>query len=135
MSLERPRGRPLALLVYGLLVLAGMAIAYLELRDIFTVAGDVALSLGYLLVIGLMVRHWPFLSRLHRDQPRFTIRIKIPDLVKSLICFVAALLWGGIAASMMGDTPAGNAVVVVPALGILGIGAFFIARSFTSRIR
>jgi hypothetical protein len=135
MSLKKPGRRVLAFLVYGLLICVGVAIVYLELSNIFSVAGDVALSLGYFLFVGLMVRQWAFLPHLQGGQPRFSLRIKVPDLLKSVICFVLALLWGGLAASMTRDTPVGDAVAVAPALVILGIGAFFIARSFTSRIR
>lgn len=121
MSVEKSGSKPLAIMIYGLLVCIGVALAYFELRGTFPMAGDVVLPLAYVLV----VRRGAFLPRGQDGQPRFGLGIKIADLAKSLICFVAAVLWAGIAASMTSDTPAGNAVVGVPSLAILGIGAFF----------
>jgi hypothetical protein len=135
MSLEKLGRKPLAFAVYGLLVCVGVAIAYFELRGAFPTAVDVVLPLGYVFIVVLMVRRRTLLPDGQSDQQRVGIGIKIPDLAKSLICFIAAILWVGLAGSVTSDTPAGNAVAVGPSLLILGVGAFFFFRGFMRRIR
>jgi hypothetical protein len=135
MSVEKSGRKLLAFAVYGLLACVGVAIAYFELRGAFSMAVDVVLPLGYVLLVVLMVRRRIFLPDGQSDQPQVSIEIKIPDLAKSLICFVAAILWVGLAGRVTNDTPAGNAVAVVPSLSILGVGAFFFFRGFLRRIR
>lgn len=135
MSVENSGRKLLAFAVYGLLVCVGVAIAYFELRGAFPTAVDVVLPLGYVFIVVLMARRRILLPDGQSDQPRVSIGIKIPDLAKSLICFVAAIVWVGLAGSVTSDTPAGNAVAVVPSLLILGVGAFFFFRGFLKRTR
>lgn len=135
MSVDNSARKSLAFAVYGLLVCAGIAIAYFELRGAFPTAVDVVLPLGFVLIVVLMVRRRILLPDGQGDQPRVSIGIKVSDLAKSLICFVAAILWVGLAGSVTSDTPTGNVVAVVPSLSILGVGAFFFFRGFLKRSR
>ena len=47
----------------------------------------------------------------------------------------AAVLWVAIFVRFVADTPIGAAVLLVPALAILGTGAFFFARGVSRRSR
>lgn len=135
MSVENSGRKSLAITIYGLLVCIGVALAYFELHGAFPMAGDVVLPLAYVFVVVMLVRRGALLPRGQDGHPRFGLGIKIPDLTKSLICLVAAVFWAGIAASMTSNTPAGNVIVGVPSLAILGIGAFFFSRGFFKQIR
>jgi hypothetical protein len=123
------------LTVYGLLIVSGIALAYFELRDIFPPLVEVVLPIAYLALVLVVVKHGFPASDSGVRKPIFEIRLHIPNLAKSLICMVASILWAGLAASLTTDTSVGNAIAAVPALAILGVGAFYFAKSFSNRIR
>lgn len=135
MSVENSGRKLLAFAVYGILAGVGVAIAYFELRGAFPMVVDVVLPLGYVFIVVLMTRRRILLPDGQSDQPRVSLGMRIPDLAKSLICFVAAIVWVGLAGSVTSDTLVGDAVAVVPSLSILGVGAFFFFRGFLRRIR
>jgi hypothetical protein len=121
--------KPLLIVAYSLLILAGVVLAYLELHRILPTAGGLLLTIAYLGVISLLVRYQmrAFLS----GSPPFSFRIsiRIRYLVKSLLCFVSAVLWAAIVGSMTSETPIGNALAGGPALVILGVAVYFFYRS------
>jgi hypothetical protein len=58
-----------------------------------------------------------------------TLRETLVELVKSLACLGAGLLWVWIALHYVSDTPTGATVLLIPFFVMLGISAYFFARS------
>lgn len=126
---------PLGSIVYGVIVCIGVAIAYFELRQPYPMIVEVGLPIAYVLGIVFMVRRGLFLPPGSTAQYRLRGRIHVSDVAKSLVCLALAILWAGLAASLTSNNASGNAITGVPAMVILGIGAFFLARGLSRRNR
>jgi hypothetical protein len=122
--------KALLIAAYGLLIPVGLALACLALRGAFSTLGDVLVPIAYVSVILFLVRYQT--SAFPRGSPPFSlgISIRIPFVIKSLLCLMVAFLWAAIVGSLTSDTRIGNTVAVGPALGFVGVAAYFFYRSF-----
>ena len=121
--------------VYGLLLFSGIALAYFELHNVFPTLIEIALPIAYIALVLVLVKYGVRASHSGSQRPTIEFRLHVPNLAKSLICMAAAILWAGLAASVTTDTTVGNAIAAVPSMVILGVGAFYFAKSFSNRIR
>lgn len=128
--------RSLWIAVYALLAAIGIGVLIFSLRGELSPAVEAILPIAYVVVLVIVVRRGLVTTGAGTRQPLKPFALfKASDLVKSLICFIAACLWAAIAGSLTSDTDVGNAIVVVPVLALLGIGAFFVGRSVFSWMR
>lgn len=135
MSIGTSTRRGLLLIAYGLLILVGLVLAYLALRGVLPIGAEVLLPIAYVVVIVLLVR-FQMRTLPNEQQPSsFHIEIKLPNFAKALLCLVIAFLWTFIVGSMAGNSTAGNALAVGPALLIVLIGGFYFYRSFPKWFR
>lgn len=125
----------LLITAYCLLILVGVALVYLGLRGTLPAIADLILPAAYIGVILLVVRYQ--MSASPREYHPFSFRIGIRSryLIKSFLCLVIAFFWAVIVGSMTADTRIGNAVAAGPALGVVGVGAYFLYRSLPNWFR
>jgi len=127
--------KPIVLTCLGILVPVGIGLAYYELRIGLPPALQALLPIVYVALIVLLLRTGVIPIPDQYRRPLLGGRIHVPDLAKSIGCFLASLLWVAVVVRLVSDTPVGAAVVFTPALLILGGSAFFFARSFSRRSR
>lgn len=115
----------------GILALAGLVLAYFELRRTFSPAWQVLLPVLYVALILTLLRAG-ILPASAAAQP-FSGRFRTIEFAKSLGCMLAAFLWVAIAVRVVSDTPTGVTLLAVPLLLLLGASGFFFFRGFTNR--
>lgn len=136
MPIAKHQNRSIWITVYGLLVAIGFVLLYVGIRGTFSPIVESILPVVYVMIVAILVRRDFAVTGNRAEQTRGRSgRFRIPDLVKSLICFAAACLWTLFSASATRETPVGDAIVGVPLLAILGIGAFFLGRGFYNLLR
>jgi hypothetical protein len=120
-------GNPARLLKLGIVICIGVSLAYYQthevlsplLKPLFPFA-YVALGLFLLAILGATT-----------PLPGASVRsINFRDVAKSAGCILVSLLWVGIVVRMVSDTPLGVAILILPFFAMLGVGLFYLARSY-----
>jgi hypothetical protein len=120
--------RPVTIVCLSIMVLIGIGLISYEIRGGFPQALQVLLPIIYVALIVLLLRTGVVSIPDRYQRGLLGGRIHVPDIAKSVGCMFAAILWVAIIVRFVTDTPIGAALLLVPALVILGTGAFFFAR-------
>ena len=118
------------LLALGVIFLVGILLLYSEVQEKLSQPLRVLLPIGYFTLAIVLHRKLGPLSSLQSDVPFLGKRINLVDVAKSAACFLAMFFWVTVVVRIVTDSPAGAAVLLIPALSLLGASVFFLGRSF-----
>ncbi len=136
MPIKLPQlSKSMQLALLGVIFVVGIALTFCEARG----------TLSQPVRIMLPIAYFAFAVYLHRtlgpqlaeqsNLPFLGKRINLLDVAKSAACFLAMFFWVTVIVRVVTDTPAGAAVLLVPALSLLGASVFFLGRSFFGNVR
>jgi hypothetical protein len=123
----------LTLIALGVLIPAGLGLAYFELRGAFSPEVTVLLPIVYVGLVVLSLRISSLGARNSISPEIGGKRVDVPNLGRALGYFLGSLIWIAVAVRLVPDTPLGATVLLVPFFAVLGVSVFFLAKSFSRR--
>jgi hypothetical protein len=118
------------LVVLVVIFAVGIVLWYCEARGAFSQPIRILLPMAYFALAIFLHRKLGLQFPEQADVPFLGKRINLPDVAKSAACFLAMFFWVTVVVRIVTDTPAGAAVLLIPALSLLGASVFFLGRSF-----
>jgi hypothetical protein len=123
-------GKPMQLVVLVVIFAAGIVLWCYEARGTLSQPIRILLPIGYFAFAIFLHRKVGLQFPEQSDVPFLGKRINLLDVAKSAACFLAMFFWVTVVVRIVTDTPTGAAVLLIPALTLLGASVFFLGRSF-----
>ncbi len=125
-----PTNKILKAAVLGLFAGAGVALTYYDVRGKIAAPWSSLLTIGYLVLVGILVRFANAALPPEYKIPFFSARPNVSDIIKGVACLLLALVWTAIGVRLASDTLVGAALVFVPPALLIFAMAFFLGRAF-----
>jgi hypothetical protein len=125
-----PTNKILKAAILGLFAAVGVALTYYDVRGKIAAPWSNLLTIGYLVLVGILVRFGNSALPPEYRIPFFSTRPNLSDIIKGVACFVLALVWTAIAVRLANDTLVGAVLVFAPPLVLILAMAFFLGRAF-----